>query len=286
MNSQQFIAEVKNSDLYYEGFEQEYAEFQEYQRQTMETLLAFKEVCDKNGIFYQLAWGSLLGAIRDNGQIPWDYDIDVFVAYQDKDKLVEALKRDLDEKFYFYCPETNKKCRHFFMRLAPKEYYTDVLHVDVFYLAGAPEDEVECQLFAKRVKELSSLRYHKLIQCRRACMGQMGVFASLLLTKLRCCKYSLKKIEKEFNDLCLKYDFQSSQNLITADVFAGMMIFPGDITRENVEYETVDGVFMIPAGYDELLTSFYKDYMSPPSLEGRLNEMRGHYRSLKKYAKK
>lgn len=286
MNSQQFIEEVKNSELYYDGFEKEYAEFQEYQKQAMRTLLAFKKVCDKNGIFYQLSWGSLLGAIRDNGQIPWDYDIDVFVAYRDKEQLIEALNRDLDEKFYFYCPQVNKKCRHFFIRLAPKEYYTDVLHVDVFYLVGAPDDETERRLFTKRLKELSSLRYHKLVNCRRASMGNIKTFAVLLYTKLRYKKYSLHSIEKEFDELCTKYDFDTAYNLVTADTFSEQMLYPADITRKTMEYQTNDGVFEIPVGYERLLEKIYTNYMSPPTLESRLNEMRGHYRNLKKYAKK
>lgn len=285
MDSRQFIEEVKSSDLYYNDFEKEYSEFQEYQGQAMRALLAFKEVCDKNGIFYQLSWGSLLGAIRDNGQIPWDYDIDVFVAYCEKEKLIEALKQDLNKDFYFYCPEINKKCRHFFVRIAPKEYYTDVLHVDVFYLVGAPEDEAECRLFAKRLKELSILRYHKLVKCRRASMGHIVVFAKLLYAKLRYRKYSLSSIEKEFDDLCTKYDFEASKNLVTADTFSEQMIYPGDITRKTVDYQTVDGVFKIPVGYEELLEKIYTNYMFPLSLESRLNEMRGNYENLKKYAK-
>ena len=285
MNAQQFIEEVKNSDLYYDGFEQEYTEFQEYQRQAMRALIAFKNVCDKNGIFYQLAWGSLLGAIRDGGQIPWDYDIDVFVAYQDKEKLVEALKRDLDENFYFYCPETDSKCRHFIIRVAPNEYYTDVLHVDVFYLVGAPEDITECQNFARRLKELTSMRYYKLINPTRACMGNIREFVSLVRGKMHYRKIALQDVETEFNLLCTKYDFKTAKNFVSADFFAEQLIYPADMTREIMEYQTNDGVFMIPVGYNELLEKIYTNYMNPPSLESRLNEMRGHYRNLKKYAK-
>lgn len=61
----------------------------------MDTLIEFHRVCEKSNIEYELAYGSLLGAIRDNGQIPWDYDIDVFVAFKDKERLIETLKKNL-----------------------------------------------------------------------------------------------------------------------------------------------------------------------------------------------
>ena len=48
---------------------------------------------------YQLAYGSLLGAIRDGGQITWDYDIDVFIPYEERGQLIEALNRDLKSEF-------------------------------------------------------------------------------------------------------------------------------------------------------------------------------------------
>lgn len=121
MTSEEFLKEVLSSPLCPDNFEEIYKEFRKYQKITMDTLIEFHRVCEKSNIEYELAYGSLLGAIRDNGQIPWDYDIDVFVAFKDKERLIETLKKELDDKYYFYCPEVNQKCRHVIMRLAPKD---------------------------------------------------------------------------------------------------------------------------------------------------------------------
>ncbi len=88
MDSSQFVNEVLNSDICPEGFEAIYEGFQTYQSDVLKVLKEFHRVCEKNGVTYQLAFGSLLGAIRDGGQIPWDYDIDVIVPFEEKGKLM------------------------------------------------------------------------------------------------------------------------------------------------------------------------------------------------------
>ncbi len=62
------------------------------QKGLLELLKAFHSFCIQNGIFYSLAYGSLLGAIRHQGFIPWDDDLDVFVDRENYNKLVVSLK--------------------------------------------------------------------------------------------------------------------------------------------------------------------------------------------------
>ena len=286
MTAQQFVEEVMGSPLATDDFRKKYAEFQEYQRMALQTLNAFCRVCDQNGIPYQLAWGSLLGAIRDNGQIPWDYDVDVFVPYKEKDRLVEALRRDLDRDYYFYCPETNRNCRHFFMRLAPNGYHSDVLHVDVFYLVGAPEDPEDRTAFAKQVAQASRRRYEKLVNPFRACMGRFKLFVRLCLMRLKMLSVPLRDIEQEYHALCTQYDFDKATCYVSADTFAADVALPAEWVKETVQYPTKEGVFRIPVGYQEVLCLLYKDYTRIFPLKDRLQEMSGHYRNLKKFSKK
>ena len=143
MNAQEFINEVHNSGIMPVDFDKNYTEFQKYQQMAIDALNDFHRVCEKNRIDYQLASGSLLGAIRDNGQIPWDYDVDVYVPFQQKRELIEALKKDLDAKYYFYCPEVNPRCRHMIIRITPKGYRSEYVHVDVFYITGTPDNSLQ-----------------------------------------------------------------------------------------------------------------------------------------------
>ena len=281
MTSKEFLKEVLSSPLCPDNFEEIYKEFRKYQKITMDTLIEFHRVCEKSNIEYELAYGSLLGAIRDNGQIPWDYDIDVFVAFKDKERLIETLKKELDDKYYFYCPEVNQKCRHVIMRLAPKGYRSEALHVDVFYYVGTPNSVEERKLHIEQIKRTAHTRYCKLVNCKEEAGGNVKKYIRLMLDKM---KYSMKKIEdlkNEYEKLCQMYPIDKSDYLVSADVFADWYEFPRILFEETELFHTVDGTFRIPKQYAELLTLVYKDYMNIPDLDTRIREVMTHFNYLK-----
>lgn len=281
MTSEEFLKEVLSSPLCPDNFEEIYKEFQKYQKITMDTLIEFHRVCEKSNIEYELAYGSLLGAIRDNGQIPWDYDIDVFVAFKDKERLIETLKKELDDKYYFYCPEVNQKCRHVIMRLAPKGYRSEALHVDVFYYVGTPNSVEERKLHIEQIKRTAHTRYCKLVNCKEEAGGNVKKYIRLMLDKM---KYSMKKTEdlkNEYEKLCQMYPIDKSDYLVSADVFADWYEFPRILFEETELFHTVEGTFRIPKQYAELLTLVYKDYMNIPDLDTRIREVMTHYNYLK-----
>lgn len=281
MTSEEFLKEVLSSPLCPDNFEEIYKEFRKYQKITMDTLIEFHRVCEKSNIEYELAYGSLLGAIRDNGQIPWDYDIDVFVAFKDKERLIETLKKELDDKYYFYCPEVNQKCRHVIMRLAPKGYRSEALHVDVFYYVGTPNSVEERKLHIEQIKRTAHTRYCKLVNCKEEAGGNVKKYIRLMLDKM---KYSMKKIEdlkNEYEKLCQMYPIDKSDYLVSADVFADWYEFPRILFEETELFHIVDGTFRIPKQYAELLTLVYKDYMNIPDLDTRIREVMTHFNYLK-----
>lgn len=281
MTSEEFLKEVLSSPLCPDNFEEIYKEFRKYQKITMDTLIEFHRVCEKSNIEYELAYGSLLGAIRDNGQIPWDYDIDVFVAFKDKERLIETLKKELDDKYYFYCPEVNQKCRHVIMRLAPKGYRSEALHVDVFYYVGTPNSVEERKLHIEQIKRTAHTRYCKLVNCKEEAGGNVKKYIRLMLDKM---KYSMKKIEdlkNEYEKLCQMYPIDKSDYLVSADVFADWYEFPRILFEKTELFHTVDGTFRIPKQYAELLTLVYKDYMNIPDLDTRIREVMTHFNYLK-----
>lgn len=73
----------------------------------LELLKEFDRICRKNNLKYNVNFGTLIGALRHNGFVPWDDDIDVTMYYEDCDKLYEIMEKELDHDKYFYrCPET------------------------------------------------------------------------------------------------------------------------------------------------------------------------------------
>lgn len=283
MNSEQFLNEVIESDLCPKNFENIFEEFSEYQQAAIDTLNEFHRICVKNNIRYQLAYGSLLGAIRDHGQIPWDYDIDVFIPISYKDRLIIALSSELDNRFYFNCPEVNAKCCNYMIRLAPKGYDTEAMHVDVFYLIGAPEDGKERLILANKVKDVFCRREHKLKCLSRASQKNIKIFLWLLKLKLRSVFYTVKKLDKSFNEICFMYDMDETKRCISVDAESDRRFFNSERMWDTKLITTDIGEFMIPKNYDEILTQLYGDFNCIFPLKDRLRELLIHYERLKYY---
>lgn len=87
----------------------------------IELLEEFDRICRKYGLRYNISFGTLLGAIRHKGFIPWDDDIDVTLPWEDFDKLDEIMKLELDEeKYYFRCPANEENNHLIFKHLERK----------------------------------------------------------------------------------------------------------------------------------------------------------------------
>lgn len=282
MNHVEFLEEVKASPLCPPNFETIYTEFQEFQKAALDTLLEVHRVCEKNGVPYHLQYGSLLGFIRDGGLIPWDYDIDIAVPYEEKGNLITALKKDLDPKYYFYCPDTDKKCRHMIMRIAPNEYTTAALHVDVFFFVGTPEDEAERKRFSRRIKELSDIRFQKLVKVDDIALGDpIKAVKYVLRTKLPVMFTNLSAGKKEYDALCSTYSSSESTYCISADVSATWNEIPTRLLWETKTAECDYGTVRIPVHYEKLLEFFYGDYKSVPPLENRIKEVLDAHKTIK-----
>lgn len=279
MINERFISEVERSGLYKGDFQKIAIEFAEYQKLAMDTLKEFHRICIKNNIKYQLAYGSLLGAIRDGGQIPWDYDIDVFVLSEDRGKLISALESDMDNKFYLYSVETDKHCRHFISRMAPKGFDTSVLHVDIFYLMGSKkQDLAHLQSDIKKLALLYKAKHFKMTDPDAKSKRELLL---MFKNKVMGMFSSSDDIARKYFLLSLKYKIKEADYLISADRFSDWYKFTPDIFKDTKIISTQDGEFIIPENYAEILKQIYGDYMQLPSLETRLKDMLKHYKNLK-----
>ena len=283
MTKEDFIKEVKSSDICPKNFDKIYKEFNYYQDQAYETLLEFHRVCESNSINYQLAFGSLLGFIRDGGQIPWDYDVDVIVPYKEKKKLIEALNNDLKDDYYYYSIENNSKCRHMIMRLAPKNFKTESLHVDVFFVIGTPNNEQERINFRKKVLELSRIRFYKKVSILENYNGSIKKLIKLVLYKIKYAFVSGKKAMKQYDRLCNMYEVEESIINIPADMFATECAIESKfLWKTKISVDNMGNELRIPVHYKELLNNEYGDYKKIFPLKDRLSEMLKHYYKLHK----
>ena len=80
----------------------------ELQLKGLEMALYFKKICDENGLLFYFCGGCCIGALRHQGFIPWDDDVDVCMSIEDMLRFEEACRRDLGEEFYYLSRSQNK----------------------------------------------------------------------------------------------------------------------------------------------------------------------------------
>lgn len=163
----------------------------------LQLLEKFIDVCNKHGLSYQLVGGSLLGAIRHKGFIPWDDDIDVGMLRPDYDRFVQLAKNELEAPFFLQTPLTDPgrnidyvQIRNSATTAIDLRYVDDHntfnqgIFIDIFPIDGVGSDEVlqkqeKQQQFIRRVYgsafKTNALPGHRCSICRRSALCKLFI---------------------------------------------------------------------------------------------------------------
>ena len=137
----------------------------------IEILDYVSDFCKKNNINYWIDSGTLLGAVRHKGYIPWDDDIDIGMLRDDYEKFMSLFNKNNKSNYVFDCFELNKKCPYPYGKILDtntimyepdeKTGIKSSVFIDLFPYDNIPEDEkIQKKLFKKRdlYKKLSNLQ--------------------------------------------------------------------------------------------------------------------------------
>lgn len=126
MNTIDIATEIKNSaTMLYELTE---TERNELQMCLLDMLKDLSSVFEKYKIHYCLAGGSVLGAVRHKGFIPWDDDLDLFMLRKDCEKLIEVFETELSEQYVLHAPNSQFDCTNNFFKIRKKG--TELVEMD------------------------------------------------------------------------------------------------------------------------------------------------------------
>ena len=248
---------------------------QELKEIELEILKAFHTFCVENHLRYYLAYGTMLGAVRYKGFIPWDDDVDVLMPREDYDRFLE-LYRDSDRYRLFafekdpavlfpyakICDMTTRKVEGSCLGDLPLGVDIDIFPLDHF------DDDL--QQAKREVKRINRCMFFLGLSKRRKpdSLHPVKRFVKGLLMrwcKLRGSAYYVRKILRE----AVKDEQRGSRYMGTKTwcVYGERNIVPTEAFADGVEIEFEGEKFFAPAGYDTYLTCLYGDYLPEPPKE-------------------
>lgn len=243
----------------------------EYQLLLTSILHEFDRVCRELGIPYVLYAGTMLGAVRHKGFIPWDDDIDVLMLREDYERFLNEAEPLLDlEKFYLQ-KEFSEHWPMFFSKLRLNnttclEKYPikdrqmhHGIYIDIFPCDSAAGTRIgrKIQFYASKVVIAKSLDRRGYITHSRSKKLFIG------LCRLLPMKPFLRRVRKGRADSVLVHSFFSAASKFSKNVY------PREYILQTVSAPFEGGAYPISKHYDELLRILYGDYMQLPPPEQR-----------------
>ena len=259
----------------------------------LEILKEVARVCEENNIEYFLDSGTVLGAIRHGGFIPWDDDVDIAMIRENYDKFLQIAPKCLGSNYYLQSRETDHKYPHVFAKVRKNdtvfmEWNTrknDMHHgiyIDIFPYDNVPDDKKQREQYLKKCRLIYRLfslraiseRYHQVLNSPKQ-------IAQVVIRKILHCALKIipiMTIENKMNTLFKKYNTTQTGYLTChpysdAYVFKRETLFPvSTIKFENHE-------FPAPNKIEEYLTEMYGDYLQLPPEAERVghNPYKVHY---------
>lgn len=241
----------------------------------VDILSEIDKICKENNLTYVLMYGTLLGAVRHKGFIPWDDDVDIAMPIEDYNKLIQIFNKVSGDKYFLQCVDTDKsywltyaKVRRIDTLFAEKNLRKRTgqkgIFVDIFPMFYLPE-RCENREISKMVKKY---QYLKGIACDKqnveANYGRkVKILAKLLpISSKRLLVKSTAKFSREKSERIIMPG-DSNANMTEKYVFCAKDFFP---TRDMV----FEGkIFQGAQNADAVLTQLYGDYMKLPPEEQR-----------------
>ena len=258
---------------------QEVTDIREIQQMELGIMEYIHEVCQKIGVKYFLAYGSLIGAVRHKGFIPWDDDMDICMLREDYEKLQDYLIANPDERYEVMSYKNNLNYVYPFIKVQDNQTYLleeDVridsnmgIYVDIFPVDGYEDDSVFKDKMTRLIKKRQLSCYtFKGITNTKSLLNSLIRYISVIVFYFTNTNKYIRGIDELAKSRKVD-DYELVDYLIYKDMHKPVW------KREWLE-QTIMGVFegkefMIPKNYHEILTSDYGDYMQLPPVELRFS---------------
>lgn len=255
-------------------------EIRKLQLAQLELVKVFAEICEKEHLQYFMLAGTMLGAIRHKGFIPWDDDVDFGMPRADLDKFLEVADKYLTPDFHlldykttngylYYIPRLTSSKAQIKSTLYQNERIEDV-SIDILALDGMPDSSIGQHLHEFWVLVMHALYKFSVFDEYVSVNNPHRTWYEKILCTL-CKELSLQRLfspQKRLDardKISRKYSYEESSYIINSmGAYKLKEMFPKSVFADGSYYE-FEGIKLLgPKDYDAYLTRVYGDYMKPP----------------------
>lgn len=252
------------------------------QEEELKLLKEFIKICSQNKIMYFALGGSLLGAVRHKGFIPWDDDMDLGLPRNDFEKFTKEIDfKKYNDNYILESSEVNLGVYQYKLKSGVSilgEKYEVCL--DIFPLDGMPVSKFKKYYFEKKILLYRMLYKFSVID--QVVDKDRGTLENLLVKIAKLLKFnkiiSTSIINEKLKKLIKSYDYDSSKsvgNILGS--YRDKEIVEKDFFGEGILLPFEDTYINCPVNYDSYLKSIYGNYMQLPPVEDRIS----HFEELK-----
>jgi lipopolysaccharide cholinephosphotransferase len=243
----------------------------ELQQRLVEMLSSFQKFTQQNGMIFFLVGGSALGAVRHQGFIPWDDDVDIAMMREDFEKMEYLMSLQHDRLGEFIYSPVEKHM----IPDAPIGYLYDTLHADAGYENTAkidihPIDGVPKSGVLKKVQKWTSLIYY-LSEYRLPVKNKGKAIRNISKVILKITPgFMFRFYMRVCKKIMTSWRTSDSEYICSLFGVAGYEreVMPKSYLLPLKEADFENKVFMIPGNYDPYLKRLYGDYKKmPPEME-------------------
>ena len=253
---------------------------EELKKIQLDILLSLHQFCSENNINYSLAAGSLIGAVRHKGFIPWDDDIDVYLLRSDYKKLEKSFPQFYDEKYSFVTINRDSKWPRVYGKMYDSRTVEDEdatnkypigIGIDIFPVDDVPDDINEWRSFEKKRRfwrdftTLKSMTFSK----NRSMSKNLFMIVSRCLT----CFFSFSYLTRKMDRLSQMHNGKGYKHVYEncPGVYNSKRPWLKIDLYEFLEVPFEGHQIRIMKGYDDYLTTVYGNYMQLPPIEKRVS---------------